>query len=79
MPLHQIKGIVMSSSTNTYQWTSERTSRKQGIIRSLVSSMLKEIRLRRALRDVNALDDAALTDMGISRSGIEDAVRYGRD
>lgn len=69
----------MSSFTNAFEWTAEQTNQKQGLIRSLVSSVLKEIHLRRALRDVEALDDSALVDMGISRGGIEDAVRHGRN
>ncbi|MGO4386685.1 DUF1127 domain-containing protein [Microvirga sp. 2YAF29] len=68
----------MTSFTNTFEWTVEQTSQKQGLIRGLVAAIVKEIHLRRALRDVGALDDAALIDMGISRGGIEDAVRHGR-
>lgn len=68
----------MSSFTNTFEWTAEQTSRNQGLVRSLVRSVLKEIHLRRTMREVGALDDAALIDMGISRGGIEDAVRHGR-
>jgi uncharacterized protein YjiS (DUF1127 family) len=68
----------MSSFTNAFEWTAEQTNQKQGLIRSLVSSVLKEIHLRRTMREVGALDDAALIDMGISRGGIEDAVRHGR-
>jgi uncharacterized protein YjiS (DUF1127 family) len=68
----------MTSFTHTFDWTHEGASRKQGFLRGLVGTVLKEIQLRRALRDVGALDDAALLDMGISRGGIEDAVRHGR-
>ncbi len=68
----------MSSFTDAYQWTSEQSSQKHGLVRSLVSSVLREIHLRRSMREVGALDDAALLDMGISRGGIEDAVRHGR-
>ena len=68
----------MSSFTNAFEWTSEQASQKQGLIRSLLGAVVREIHLRRALREVGALDDAALLDMGISRGGIEDAVRHGR-
>jgi uncharacterized protein YjiS (DUF1127 family) len=74
-----MKEIVMSSFSNTFEWTAEQTNRKPGLIRGLVGSIMKEIQLRRALRDVGALDDSALIDMGISRGGIEDAVRHGRN
>ena len=68
----------MSSFTTAFEWTAEQTTRKQSRILSLVGAVVKEIQLRRALRDVSALDDTALVDMGISRGGIEDAVRHGR-
>lgn len=68
----------MASFTETFEWTQDHASRKQGILRGLVGTVLKEIQLRRALRNVGSLDDAALLDMGISRGGIEDAVRHGR-
>lgn len=69
----------MSSLTTTFEWTSEQAPQKHGLIRNLVGAVLREIHLRRALRDVGALDDAALLDMGISRGGIEDAIRHGRN
>jgi uncharacterized protein YjiS (DUF1127 family) len=73
-----VKEIVMSSLSSAFEWSSERTSRKPNPVLGLVGAILREIRLRRALRDVGALDDSALVDMGISRGGIEDAVRHGR-
>jgi uncharacterized protein YjiS (DUF1127 family) len=68
----------MSSFTNAFEWSTEQTGRKQGLIRGLVGAIVREIQLRRTMREVGALDDAALVDMGISRGGIEDAVRHGR-
>ena len=69
----------MSGFTNTFEWTSERTHQKHGFIRSLIVAVVREIHLRRTMREVGTLDDAALVDMGISRGGIEDAVRHGRN
>jgi uncharacterized protein YjiS (DUF1127 family) len=67
----------MQALSTTCEWTSERPT-KTSPIRSLFASLLHEIQIRRALRQVGALDDAALHDMGISPGGVEDAVRYGR-
>ena len=69
----------MSSLSSAFEWNTEQTSRKPNAILGLVGAIVREIRLRRALRDVGALDDSALLDMGISRGGIEDAVRHGRN
>jgi uncharacterized protein YjiS (DUF1127 family) len=68
----------MSSFSNAFEWSTEQTHQKQGLIRGLVGAIVREIHLRRTMREVGALDDAALVDMGISRGGIEDAVRHGR-
>nr|WP_322098831.1 DUF1127 domain-containing protein [Microvirga roseola] len=44
----------------------------------MFAALLREIRIRSALREVRALDDAILHDIGLDRSGIESAVREGR-
>jgi uncharacterized protein YjiS (DUF1127 family) len=38
----------------------------------------REWQLRRAIGQINALDEAMLHDLGLDRGGIENAVRYGR-
>jgi uncharacterized protein YjiS (DUF1127 family) len=38
----------------------------------------REIRIRRDLNRLGAFDDAALSDLGLSRGGIEGAIRDGR-
>ena len=40
--------------------------------------IVRELRLRRAIRDVQELDDAILHDIGLTRDSVESAVRYGR-
>lgn len=47
-------------------------------IKKLFLALMREIEIRRALRQVHALDDAALNDIGVSRGGIDNAVRRGR-
>jgi len=59
-------------------WTCQETRAKPSRFKGFLSSVLREIQLRRAMREIGALDDAALLDMGIGRGSIEDAVRHGR-
>ena len=41
-------------------------------------TLVRERRLRRAIRAMQNLDEAMLHDVGLTRDGIEDAVRHGR-
>lgn len=47
-------------------------------LRSVVDHYRSELNVRAAVRALNLLDDRVLNDMGIMRSQIEDAVRFGR-
>ncbi len=40
--------------------------------------LARELRIRRAIRAMQDLDEAMLHDVGLTRDGIEDAVRHGR-
>ncbi len=40
--------------------------------------LIRELRVRRAIRDMQDLDDGMLHDVGLSRGEIEEAVRNGR-
>ena len=62
-----------------FHGTSDSPAAKPSRIQSLVGALAREIRVRRALRDVASLDDAALCDIGLCRGGIEDAIRHGRE
>lgn len=68
----------MSTLSIPFLSASEKTSSKPSRLRGLVSGLVREIRIRQALREVGSLDDAALLDLGVSRGGIEDVVRHGR-
>lgn len=68
----------MSALSTTCDWTSEQMAAKPSGIKGLVASLLHEIQIRRALREVSALGEAALHDIGISPGSIEDAIRCGR-
>ncbi|WP_246529449.1 DUF1127 domain-containing protein [Microvirga zambiensis] len=68
----------MTTYSTTCDWTSEKPAAKPSRIKSLFASLMHEIEIRRALREVGALDEAALHDIGISAGNLEDAVRCGR-
>lgn len=42
------------------------------------SRYLPEPEIRRAVRELQSYSDAELNELGLSRAGIEDAVRHGR-
>ena len=68
----------MTSPSHVFHWTSGTSAAKPSLIGNLLRALRQEIRIRRALRDVGSLDDNALCDIGLTRSGVEDAVRHGR-
>lgn len=67
---------VSNLSPQTYH---EPSSARASGLRSLFSAMVREIRIRRALREAAALDDAVLHDIGLGPGSLEDAIRHGRD
>jgi len=68
----------MSVFTNTRPESYEASATRQSGIRNLFASVMREIRLRRAMREVAALDEAMLHDIGLGQGSIEDAIRHGR-
>lgn len=53
-------------------------SRHLGVLARVSAAIVKEVRFRRALRDLNGIDDVMLHDLGLGRGELEDAVRHGR-
>ncbi|HZH51336.1 MAG TPA: DUF1127 domain-containing protein [Microvirga sp.] len=51
---------------------------KASLLARLAAALAREIRVRRDMRLLSSLDDAALHDIGLARGGMEDAVRHGR-
>ena len=45
----------------------------------LVAAIAHELRIRRDMRQLAAMDDRMLKDIGLCRCEIEPCVRYGRD
>jgi uncharacterized protein YjiS (DUF1127 family) len=68
----------MSAFSNTCSETYETPSARLAVLKNLFAAVMREIRLRRAMREVAALDDAMLQDIGLGPGSIEDAVRHGR-
>ena len=52
--------------------------RARELIARGTARLAREIRMRRDLRRLSGLDDAMLRDIGITRGGLEGAVRFGR-
>jgi uncharacterized protein YjiS (DUF1127 family) len=69
---------AMTAHSTTCDWTSEQPAPKPSLIRSLFASLRREIEIRRALREVNSLDDEMLHDIGLTPGNIEDSIRCGR-
>ena len=51
---------------------------RPGLWARLVGYILAEYRVHRSLRELSALDDHALHDLGLTRGGAEFVVRHGR-
>jgi uncharacterized protein YjiS (DUF1127 family) len=68
----------MSAFSNTRPETYETVTTRSSGLKNLFSAVMREIRIRRAMREVAALDDAMLHDIGLGPGNIEDAVRCGR-
>ena len=68
----------MQALSIVHECTSARIARKPSRVMGLMAALMREIEIRRALREVSTLDDAMLHDIDISPGGIEEAVRCGR-
>ena len=68
----------MQALSIVHECTSARIVRKPSRLAGLMAALMREIEIRRALREVSTLDDAMLHDIGIGPGGIEEAVRCGR-
>ena len=66
------------SATITNLHEASRSHQGASLLRELVAWAVREIRLRRSVRELSSFDDAMLRDLGLDRSGVEDAVRHGR-
>ena len=50
-----------------------------GVAGRTARAIAKELRIRRDTRELMAMSDHMLKDIGLTRAGIRGAVRYGRD
>ena len=71
----------MSATMTTCTTTSGRplaTRRDRSLLQRIVEVVAREFRVRRDMRALGSLDDAALHDIGLTRGSMEGALRYGR-
>lgn len=54
------------------------TSRSADLGAGLLTVLRREWSYFKAAREMNRLDDAALSDVGVTRGSIDEAVRHGR-
>jgi uncharacterized protein YjiS (DUF1127 family) len=85
-PALERKQMFNAANPQYEPWPYERKAHGNSVARlraSGVSGFLKSMserrRQRRAIRELEAMDDYMLKDIGIGRSEIMRAVRYGRD
>jgi uncharacterized protein YjiS (DUF1127 family) len=85
---------TMASNLTTYEISSDTpTSRGsaaadrpwsisawfRGLVARAARAIAQELRIRRDMRHLMAMDDRMLKDIGLSRAELGGAVRYGRD
>jgi uncharacterized protein YjiS (DUF1127 family) len=68
----------MASTPVTYRAELE-TPAPRGLVASIARAIAQELRIRRDMRQLRAMDDHMLKDIGLTRAEIGSAVRYGRD
>jgi uncharacterized protein YjiS (DUF1127 family) len=49
------------------------------VVARIAAAVAEELRIRRDMRQLRAMDDQMLKDIGLTRADIGKAVRYGRD
>lgn len=48
------------------------------VVKQMMAALIRELRSRRGARDLGRLDDRMLRDIGLRRSGLDAAARFGR-
>ncbi len=67
---------TMTTCTTVRQPLTSRETRP--LLARIVEVVAREFRVRRDMRALASLDDAALHDIGLTRGSAEGALRYGR-
>jgi len=77
-PHIDIEEFAMSLSTFEAHWTGHVPAGRESLIRRLYRAARHELQMRRAIREVNSLDERTLIDIGMVAGSTEHAVRRGR-
>jgi uncharacterized protein YjiS (DUF1127 family) len=75
-PLERTMSLIMNCEAAT-QLTSVSVA-KPSFLARLIAAIAREVRIRRDMRTLSSFDDAMLHDIGLGRSGLEEAIRHGR-
>ncbi len=70
--------LTMNCEAATSQLTSASITKRPSLLARFFSFVAREIQVRRDMRTLSGFDDAMLHDIGLGRSGLEDAIRHGR-
>jgi uncharacterized protein YjiS (DUF1127 family) len=68
----------MNCEAATSPLTSTSITKRPSLLSRFFAAVAREIRVRRDMRTLSGFDDAMLHDIGLGRSGLEDAIRHGR-
>jgi uncharacterized protein YjiS (DUF1127 family) len=68
----------MSFHSLACAWTSEVPAKRDALPVRIFRAIRHEMRMRKAIRDVNSLDERTLIDIGMMPGSTEHAVRRGR-
>jgi uncharacterized protein YjiS (DUF1127 family) len=70
--------LTMNCEAATTQLTNASTANRPSLLTRLFAAVAREIQIRRDMRTLSGFDDTMLHDIGLGRSGLEDAIRHGR-
>jgi uncharacterized protein YjiS (DUF1127 family) len=70
--------LTMNCEAATSPLASTSITKRPSLLTRFFKALAREIRIRRDMRTLSGFDDAMLHDIGLGRSGLEDAIRHGR-
>jgi uncharacterized protein YjiS (DUF1127 family) len=70
--------MIMSFHSLSSAWAAPVPAHREPLALRLFHAVRQELRMRRAIREVNSLDERTLIDIGMLPGSTEHAVRRGR-